>query len=101
MRQEYLHSHLTERIIKGAYAVFSTLGTGFLEKVYENALVMELAHDGLSVKQQMPLSVRYRGEVVGDYFADLLVNETVVVELKAVETLQSVHEVQLVNAIRG
>lgn len=88
---------LTERIIGCAYAVHKALGPGFLEKVYENALRIELEAAGLSVTQQEPVPVHYRGQVVGDFFADLMVEGRVIIELKAVRSLAKEHEVQLVN----
>ena len=88
---------LTQTIIGFAYKVHNALGPGFLEKIYENALRIELERAGLSVKQQGPIDVRYEGEIVGEYFADLWVDERVVVELKANLTLAKEHEVQLVN----
>jgi GxxExxY protein len=88
---------LTEKIIGCAYMVHNVLGHGFLEKVYENALRIELERQGLSVKQQTPIKVYYEGEIVGDYFADLLVEQKVLIELKAVQNLNKEHEVQLVN----
>jgi GxxExxY protein len=88
---------LTEKIIGCAYMVHNVLGHGFLEKVYENALRIELERQGLLVGQQMPITVYYEGEVVGDYYADLLVENKVLIELKAIQNLTKEHEVQLVN----
>jgi GxxExxY protein len=88
---------LTEKIIGCAYTVHNKLGPGFLEKVYENALRIELQKSGLGVKQQEPISVIYDGQIVGEYYADLWVEERVVVELKAALALVKEHEVQLVN----
>ena len=88
---------LTERIIGCAYAVHNALGPGFLEKVYENALRIELDEAGLAVEQQKPVPVCYRGQVVGDFYADLIVEGKVIVELKAVHSVAKEHEVQLVN----
>lgn len=88
---------LTQIIIGCAYKVHNALGPGFLEKVYENALRIELEKIGLRVKQQEPINVSYDGQVVGEYFADLWVDERVVIELKAAESLAKRHEVQLVN----
>jgi GxxExxY protein len=88
---------LTERIIGCAYAVHRALGPGFLEKVYENALRIDLEEAGLSVTQQQPIPVRYRDRLVGDFYADLMVEGRVIVELKAVQNLAKEHEVQLVN----
>jgi GxxExxY protein len=88
---------LTQMIIGCAYKVHNALGPGFLEKVYENALRIELEKLGLQVRQQEPISVSYDGQIVGEYYADLWVDERVVIELKAAQTLIKQHEVQLVN----
>ncbi|HEY2972447.1 MAG TPA: GxxExxY protein [Pyrinomonadaceae bacterium] len=88
---------VTEKIIGCAYTVHNKLGPGFLEKVYENALRIELEKLGLRVKQQEPINVTYDGQVVGEYYADLWVNDRVVIELKAAQMLVKQHEVQLVN----
>src|SRR5947207_14366997 len=88
---------LTRAIIGCAYKVHNTLGPGFLEKVYENALRIELEKQGLRVRQQEPISVKYEGHVVGEYYVDLWVDGRVVVELKAAQMLAKEHEVQLVN----
>jgi GxxExxY protein len=88
---------LTRTIIGCAYTVHNKLGPGFLEKVYENALRIELEKLGLRVKQQEPINVMYDGQVVGEYYADLWVDERVVIELKALLTVGKEHEVQLVN----
>ena len=88
---------LTQRIIGCAYTVHNKIGPGFLEKVYENALRIELERAGLRVKQQEPINVLYDGQLVGEYYADLWVDERVIVELKAALALAKEHEVQLVN----
>ncbi len=88
---------LTEKVIGCAYRVHNELGSGFLEKVYENALRIELANMGLDVKQQYPLPVFYHNELVGDYYADLLVEDHLILELKAVLNLTKEPEIQLVN----
>jgi GxxExxY protein len=88
---------LTRKIIGCAYKVHNALGTGFLEKVYENALRIELEKLGLRVKQQEPIHVWYDGQVVGEYYADLWIDDRVVVELKAVQTVVKEYEVKLVN----
>ncbi len=87
----------TQKIIGCAYKVHNSLGSGFLEKAYENALRIELEKLGLNIKQQEPVNVTYEGQVVGEYYADLWVDGRVVIELKAVQTLTQRHEVQLVN----
>jgi len=88
---------LTEKIIGCAYQVHNTLGSGFLEKVYENAFRIELEKLGVLVRQQTPICVMYDNQVVGEYYADLWIDERVVIEVKAVHTLVKEHEVQLVN----
>jgi GxxExxY protein len=88
---------LTERIIGGAMKVHSTLGPGFLESVYQKALAHELRKAGLAVEWEKPIAVTYDGVPVGDFSADLLVEERVMLELKANHTLAPAHEVQLVN----
>ena len=88
---------LTRAIIGCAYKVHNALGPGFLEKVYENAMRIELEKIGMAVKQQQPVNVIYDGHFVGQYYADLGVNERVVIELKAVRAIAKEHEVQLVN----
>jgi GxxExxY protein len=88
---------LTHKIIGCAYKVRNTLGAGFLEKVYENALRIELEKLGFLVKQQEPITVKYEGQAVGEYYADLWVNDRVVIEVKATLGLGKEHEVQLVN----
>ena len=92
---------LTEAVIGAAFAVSNTLGCGFLEKVYENALAIELRSRGYEVQQQAPLEVRYKEEIVGIYSADLVVNGQVVVELKAVRALDVVHRAQCMNYLRA
>ena len=94
-------NQLSERIIGGAFKVANALGTGFLEKVYENALAHELRKVGLQVRQQVGVAVHYDGVVVGEYSADLLVEDTVIVELKAIKTLDPVHVAQGLNYLRA
>lgn len=96
-----LHGEITERIIGSFFDVYNELGHGFLEKVYENALALSLRGCGLDVCQQEPITVRYKGAVVGEYFADLLVNRVVIVELKAVDQLAAAHEAQLLNYLKA
>ncbi len=88
---------LTEIIIGCAYKVHNKLGSGFLEKVYKRALCIEVEKSGLSVKLETPITVFYEGHVVGEYFADLWVENRIIVELKAIQSLNRDHEVQLVN----
>jgi GxxExxY protein len=101
METQYKHQDLTELIIKAFYIVYNTLGYGFSEKVYENALAFELRRMGIKVVQQAPLHVYYAGELVGEYFADLLIADAVIVELKAVPMLAEPHEAQLLNYLKA
>ena len=87
---------LTEKVIGCAYAGHNELGTGFQEKVYENALKIELEETGIEVQQQFSIPVHYRNHLVGDYYADLLVEDGLILELKAIRNLLVEHEVQLV-----
>jgi GxxExxY protein len=97
----YLHSEITEKIIKAFYKVYNTLGYGFLEKVYEKAMMIELRKMGLHAQRQVPIKVYYEGEVVGDYEADIIVVESVILELKATESLSFRHEAQLLNYLKA
>jgi GxxExxY protein len=81
--------------------VLRVLGPGFLEKVYENALLVELKEQGLKAESQVPLKVHYKGEVVGEYVVDILVEDSVILELKAVEQFQKIHEAQLLNYLKA
>ena len=95
------HEQLTEQIIKGFYTVYRALGYGFLEKVYENSLAIELRKMKLEVVQQAEIKVYYAGVVVGEYYADLLVADAVIVEIKAVRALLKEHEAQLLNYLKA
>ena len=96
-----LHKEITEKIIKAFYKVYNTLGYGFLEKVYENAMAIEIRQMGLEVKCQYPITVYYESKIVGEYFADLIVNDIVVIELKASNSLLEEHEYQLINYLKA
>jgi GxxExxY protein len=95
------HSDLTERIIKAFYKVHSVLGYGFNEKVYENALVIELRKPGVLAEAQKQIQVYYQGNLVGEYFADIVVNQCIIVELKAARALAEEHEAQLLNYLKA
>jgi len=95
------YEELTHKIIGCAYTVYKKLGFGFLESVYRKAMVIELTRADLKVEEEKPLRVYYDGHVVGNFSADLLVEETVVVELKSVLNMVQEHEVQLVNYLNG
>lgn len=92
---------VTEKVIGCSYKVANTLGSGFLEKVYENALGHEIKKTGLIVEAQKPIDVYYDGVVVGQYFADLLVENSLLVELKAVRALDDVHTAQCLNYLKA
>jgi len=94
-------NEITEKVIGCIYQVSNTLGCGFLEKVYENATGIAVAKTGLMVQQQYPIKVRFEGIVVGEFFADLLVEELVLVEIKAVKLLEDVHTAQCLNYLRA
>ena len=98
---EYLCEDITRKIIGCAYKVHNTLGSGFLEKVYENALKIELERNGLVVEQQKQIQVQYEGVVVGHYVPDLLVDSSVVIEIKAVDNIDPVFEAQLLNYLKA
>lgn len=101
MTSEFLHQELSSAIIKCFYKVYNTLGYGFLEKVYENALRFELRSCGLKVEPQMPITVYYEGQVVGVYFADLVVEQKIILELKAAEAICEERELQLINYLKA
>jgi GxxExxY protein len=96
-----VEGELTEKILGAAFKVQNTLGAGFLEKVYENALSIEIRKLGLEVESQKAFPVRYEGAVVCDYLADLVVSAKVVVECKVVTNLDPVHEAQLMNYLKA
>jgi GxxExxY protein len=100
MGEEELNA-MTERIIGCAFKVSNTLGCGFLEKVYENALVHELRKNGFKVEPQHPINICYEGVLVGEYFADILVNDTVILELKAVSDHHDVFTAQCLNYLKA
>jgi len=92
---------ISERVIGCAYTVGNTLGSGFLERVYENALAHELRKAGLQVIRQYAIAVKYDGIVVGDYVGDLLIEDKVLAEIKAVWALDDVHKAQCLNYLKG
>jgi GxxExxY protein len=100
INDNYIHSELTDKIIGCAYDVYNQLGFGFMEKVYENAMMIKLPQKGLEVVQQAPINVYFENVLVGEYFADIPVNSKVILELKAVSSLSKTHEVQLVNYLK-
>ena len=96
-----LHRDITNKIIKAFYNVYNSLGYGFLEKVYENAMMIELRKMDLQVQKQVPIKVYYEEQLVGQYYADIMVEKTIIVELKAAEGLCEEHEFQLINYLKA
>ena len=97
----YPEQNLTQKVLEGAFAVHNTLGCGFLEKVYSNALLCELRTMGLACEQEVAFKVKYRHIIVGDYCTDLIVEKRVIVELKACAGLDSTHEAQILNYLKA
>jgi GxxExxY protein len=96
-----LYQDLTGKIIKCFFTVYNTLGFGFLEKVYEKALMIELHKTGINAGNQKPIKVYYNKEIVGEYFVDILAEEAIIIELKAAKCLIEDHELQLVNYLKA
>ncbi len=99
--QDIKYKELTEKIIKIFYKVYNKLGYGFLEKVYENAMMIEFRREVVSAISQSLIKVFYENEIVGEYFADILVDDKVIVEIKAARTLALEHEAQLLNYLKA
>lgn len=97
----YKHSEITDKIIRAFYNVYNKLGYGFLEKVYENAMMIDLKKLGLEPKAQQAINVFYDKQLVGSYFSDIEVNKCVICELKATEEIAEAHEAQLLNYLRA
>ena len=95
------HSQLTGSIIQCAYKVHNTLGFGFLESVYQNALFIEIRKSGLKAEKEKPVKVLYGDQVIGDYMADIMVEDKVILELKSVKDIHPAHEAQLVNYLKA
>ena len=98
---ELLHQNITNKIIKSFYEVYNILGYGFLEKVYESSLYNELISCGLSCERQKKIDVFYKEKLVGEYYADIIAEEKVIIELKAAETICEEHEFQLINYLKA
>ncbi len=96
-----LYRELTEQVIECCLDVIRELGSGFLESVYEKALLVALAQKGLSARSQVPLKVRFRGEVVGEFFADIMIDDKLIVELKAAKALLPEHQAQVINYLKA
>jgi GxxExxY protein len=98
---DLLYADVSEKIIKSFYHVYNTLGCGFLERVYENSLRNALRKNGLEVAQQLPIVVRFEDEVVGDYYADLVIGNVILLEVKAAQAIAKEHEAQLLNYLKA
>lgn len=101
MNDNFKHSEITNVIIKAYFNVYNKLGLGFLEKVYENSLMIELNRLGLNCSKQVSIKVYYDDVTVGDYYADIVVENKVIIELKAAKSLCEEHEIQLVNYLKA
>jgi GxxExxY protein len=101
VQDNFKHSEITEKIIKAYYKVYNSLGYGFLEKVYEKSMFIELNEMGLYPIRQKEIKVYYEGNEVGEYYADIIVNDCVIIELKAAEIIIEIHETQLVNYLKA
>lgn len=101
MATEMQHRELSEKVIECCLDVIRELGSGFLESVYEKALLVALASKGMAVRSQVPLKVKFRDVVVGEFFADLLVEEKLIVELKATKALLPEHQAQVINYLKA
>jgi GxxExxY protein len=98
---EYLHSDITSEVLSAFYDVYNELGYGFLEKVYQNALFNELTQRGIHCQKEYPISVYYKGMCVGDYYADIMIENKIILELKAVKSILPEHLAQLNNYLRA
>ena len=101
MNEKYLYSDITEKIIRCYYKVYNKLGYGFLEKVYEKAMLIELSKEGFKCIQQSPVDVYYGSDKVGYYLADIIVEGKIIIEIKAAENLSEAHEAQLTNYLKA
>jgi len=99
--ESLLHKDITEEIINAYYFVYNELGFGFLEKVYENAMLIELKSRGFKVESQKIVKVHFKDSIVGEYFADIIVEDKIILELKSCEALVPEHEVQLFNYLKA
>jgi len=99
--RDIIYKDLSYRVVGLAMRVHSELGGGFLEKVYENALALLLEKEGIPARQQAPVTVRFEGQSVGDYFADILVDDKIILELKTVEKIADAHRAQVINYLRA
>ncbi len=99
--KDFKHKELTEEIIKIFYRVYNKLGYGFLEKVYENAIMLEFKREGIPAVSQSVIKVVYEDEIIGEYFADILVDNKVIIEIKAAKSIAIEYEAQLLNYLKA
>ena len=97
----FLYEGITEKILAACFEVSKELGAGFLESVYQNAVIIALQEKGLITKQEFPLDVSFRGQIVGQFYADIMVEDKIILELKAVSTLTDVHKAQVINYLKA
>jgi GxxExxY protein len=97
----FLHKSLSDSILKTYYEVYNELGYGFLEKVYQNAMYLELKSQGFKIEAQKQIKVFYKSQVVGEYYADLIIDDSIILELKACECLMDEHQAQLLNYLKA
>jgi GxxExxY protein len=100
-RKHLMHGDLTDRVLRAFFDVYTQLGHGFLENVYEAALMIALHESGLKVERQVPITVRFRGQCVGEYRADLVVEDVLILEIKAQSALSPINEAQLLNYLKA
>lgn len=99
--REILHKDLSYKIVGLAMQIHSELGFGFLEKVYENSMMVLFRRENIMAKQQAPVSVSFEGEIVGDYYADILIEDKIILELKAIEKITDAHKAQALNYLKA
>lgn len=100
-KNELLYEKITEKIIGCGFEVYNELGYGYLEKVYENALMIAMQETGLKVEQQKPVPVYFREKLVGEYFTDILVEKKIIVEIKTIDMLSRIHFSQVLNYLKA
>lgn len=101
MSNNLLHKSITDSILKTFYEIYNGLGHGFLEKVYQNAMYFQLKSLGYKVEAQKRINVYFKGQLVGEYYADLIVEDVVIVELKTAELLMNIHIAQVINYLKA
>lgn len=99
--QDFKHKELSEKLIETFYKVYNNLGYGFPEKVYENALMIEFKRNGIHAIPQSPIKVIYEGETIGEYYADVLIDNKIIIEIKVAKQLVEEHEAQLLNYLKA